>query len=90
VAQLIREFRYILQVGAEEIDMRVQELVWGSERWPERCRIHVTASHTRKAQRFYGATPRETVEQAVEYLLASNSNPAIPAEPPSGLRKPGN
>jgi hypothetical protein len=71
MANLIKEERYIFQVGTEENILRVQELIWGSEPWSARCRIQVPASHTREAKSFFGATPQEAVERAAKYLSSS-------------------
>lgn len=76
---LIKEHRFTFQIGAEEHVLRVQELVWGPERWPEQCRIHLEASHTREARHFYGGTPLETARKAAEYLTSYSSIPAISA-----------
>jgi phenylacetate-coenzyme A ligase PaaK-like adenylate-forming protein len=73
MANLIREERYILQMGTEEHILRVQELVLGAETWPERFRIKMPASHTREAKTFYGATSDEVVRRAVEFLSSSVS-----------------
>ena len=71
MATLIREERYILQIGAEEHILRVQEILSGAEDWPERFRIQVPASHTREAKRFYGATSQAVVGRAIEFLSSS-------------------
>jgi hypothetical protein len=64
----LREERYIVFVGAEEHDLRVQELVSGATVWPESFRIQVPASSTGDGQTFYGATAREAVTRAMQYL----------------------
>jgi len=71
MGNLIREERYVFQLGTEEHILRVEELIRGVERWPDRCRIRLAASHRRKAKTFYSATPREVVELATEYLSSS-------------------
>jgi hypothetical protein len=81
---LIREDRYIFQFASEEHVLRVQELIWGSEAWPGRCRILLPASHQREARRFYGATQGEVVEQATEYIAGSRSPSSHLPPPPTG------
>jgi phenylacetate-coenzyme A ligase PaaK-like adenylate-forming protein len=71
MASLIREDRYLLRIGAEEHILRVQELVWGSERWPEPFRVEICASGGHKAAKFYGTSAREVVEMAAEYLSSA-------------------
>lgn len=90
MANLITEYRYILQIGVEEVVLRVQELIWGAEPWPEKCRIQLPASPTRAAQKFYGANPREVVEKAVQYLEESESRASGTRMPSSQRRESKN
>lgn len=69
MATMTKEDRYVLRLGGVELELQVQELVWGSESWPERCRVALTARDGEKPVTFYGATGREAVERAAEYLL---------------------
>ena len=73
MANLIREERYIFQIGTEEHILRVQEIISGAEAWRERFRIQVAASHTREAKTFYGTTSQAVVRRAVEFLSSSVS-----------------
>jgi hypothetical protein len=77
MAELIKEERYLFFAGAKEHVLRVQQLLWGSTAWPERFRVHVHASYRRGAKNFYGATAREALERAMEYL----SSPVSEAGP---------
>jgi phenylacetate-coenzyme A ligase PaaK-like adenylate-forming protein len=70
---LIKEERYIYYLGMEPQVLRVEELISGSEQWPERFRALLAASHTREAKTIYGSTARETAERAVVYLSVSPS-----------------
>ena len=38
MATMIKEEKYMLYLGTEEHVLRVQELVWGLEPWPEKFR----------------------------------------------------
>ena len=68
MATMIREEKYILYLDTEEHVLRVQELVWGLEPWPEKFRALLPASRRWTATMVYGSSGREAVEQAMEYL----------------------
>ena len=68
MATMIKEERYILYVGTEEYVLRVQELLWGLEPWPERFRAQIPRSGDMNATTVYGSTGREVAERATEYL----------------------
>jgi hypothetical protein len=68
MATMIKEETYILYIGTEEYVLRVQELLWGLEPWPERFRVQIPASAERKATTVYGSTGRDAAERAMEYL----------------------
>jgi len=68
VARIIKEEKYILLIESKEYVLRVQELLWGLEPWPEKFRAQITASAERKATTVYGSTGREVAEQARKYL----------------------
>ena len=70
MTEMIKEERYIFLVGTTEHVLRVQELVWGSTAWPQKFRIEVPASFTRTGKKFYGATAREAIERATQYLTS--------------------
>ena len=68
MTDLLREERYILLVGTTEHVLRVQESIWASTAWPARFRIQVPTSSTREGKKIYGATAREALAAAVDYL----------------------
>lgn len=70
MATMIEEEKYILYIGTEEYVLGVQELLWGSEPWPERFRVQIPASAERKATTVYGSTGSEAAERATEYLTS--------------------
>jgi len=70
---MIKEEKYIVYIGTEEYELRVQELLWGSEPWPERFRAQIPASAERKATTLFGSTGREAAERATEYLSCYSS-----------------
>jgi hypothetical protein len=70
MASLIREERYIFQVETEADVLRVQEMVWGSDPWPEKFRVQVPASSEHGGKTFYGSTAQEAAERGVEYITS--------------------
>ena len=73
MGELIKEERYIFSQGPQEHVLRVQELLSGPVAWPERFCIHLPASHTQPAKKFYGTTAREAVDLAIEFLSSDSS-----------------
>jgi hypothetical protein len=68
---LIKEERYICYLDLEPHVLRIEELIIGSEQWPERFRIRLAASHSREAKTIYGSTAAEAAERAAAYLSIS-------------------
>jgi len=85
---LIRNESYSLYSGTERFELTVQELVWGLEPWPEKFRVQVPESNGRDATSVYGATSREAVEAAVEYLASAcvARSPLVPHPATKRLR----
>jgi hypothetical protein len=65
---MIKEEKCIVYIDTEDYVLRVQELLWGLEPWPEKFRAQITALAERKAARVYDSTGREVAERAMEYL----------------------
>lgn len=70
MATLVREERYIFTIGTESHVLRVQEMLWDAEPWPHKFRVHLPASHTRRAKDFYGETALIAAELVAEYLTS--------------------
>jgi len=68
---VIKEERYILQIGSYEHILRVQELLNGVAPWPDRFRVQLVASHAHPGKTIYAASAEETVMLAATYLAAS-------------------
>ena len=68
MATMINEEKYILYIGTEEHVLRVQELLWGLEPWPEKFRALLPASREWTATAVYGSSGREAAERAMEFL----------------------
>jgi hypothetical protein len=68
MATMIKEERYIVYISTEEYVLRVQELLWGLDAWPERFRVVLPASREWTATTMYASTGREAAERATEFL----------------------
>lgn len=68
MAELIREERYILNIGLEKHFLRVQELISAPTNWPHAFRIQLAASPARNARNFYGVTARAVLDLAAAHL----------------------
>jgi hypothetical protein len=77
MTMMIKEEKYILYLDTEEHVLRVQELVWGLEAWPEKFRALLPPSRRWTATMVYGSSGREAVERAMEYM-SLYSVPCIP------------
>lgn len=75
---LIRQERFVTSVGPVEHVLLVEEQIRGPEAWPERFRIQLCAVQDGSLHRIYGATSREVVERAIEYLYYSMPNEKEP------------
>lgn len=65
---IIKEERYIINIGNDEHMLRVEQLLWGVEAWPEQFRVLIPPSAERDGNTVYGSTAREVTERAMEYL----------------------
>jgi len=74
---VIKEERYILQIGCHEHVLRVQELLNGVAPWPDRFRVHLVASHSHPGKTIYAASAEETVKLAATYLAWSPDSLAL-------------
>lgn len=73
MAAMIKEERYIINIGNEAHVLHIEELLWGVAEWPEQFRAHIPPSEDRDANTVYGATAREVAERAMEYLSCFSS-----------------
>lgn len=74
MSTILKEERYLLYLNGNEHFLRVQELISGTEIWPERFRVQLAASSERESARFYGSTALEVVLRASSYLSSSPSD----------------
>jgi hypothetical protein len=68
MATMIREEKYVVYIDTEEHVLRVQELLFGLEAWPEKFRALLPASREWTATVVYGSSGREAAERATQYL----------------------
>jgi len=68
MATILKEHRYIVRIRDGEHVLRIQELISGTEEWPERIRVQLPASIHYRARTIYGITEKEVAEKAAAYL----------------------
>ena len=78
---VLKEHRYLVQIGAETLVLRIQELVDGTAGWGGRFRLQIPAGGGVDAQTIYGSTSEEVARLAVEtfkraYLKSDRSSPS--------------
>jgi hypothetical protein len=67
-ATVIREERYLVDIGAEQFVLRVQEEISGCAFWPGKFRVQIPGTQDRRLTTVYGATALEAVENAILHL----------------------
>jgi hypothetical protein len=65
---LLREHRFIVQIGTETVILRVEELVSGSPLWSGKFRLQIPASTTTEAKIIYGESEEEVARLGAEFL----------------------
>jgi hypothetical protein len=63
---VLKEHRYLVQIGAETHVLRIQELVDGTVGWGGRFRLQIPAGGGANAQTIYGSTGEEVARLAAE------------------------
>jgi len=63
---VLKEHRYLVQIGAETRVLRIQELVHGTAGWGGRFRLQIPAEGGADAQTIYGSTSEEVARLAAE------------------------
>jgi hypothetical protein len=66
---VVRESRYIVQIGTDKHLPRIEELVSGEELWGGRFRLHISANQNGAARTIYGSSELEVAVHAAEYLI---------------------
>jgi hypothetical protein len=68
VCVILKEHRYVVQVGAVRHMLRIEELVSGPALWRAKFRLHIPADPNSQAQTLYGASAEEVAELGADFL----------------------
>jgi hypothetical protein len=67
---ILKEHRYVVQVGPVSHVLRVQELVSGPAVWRDKFRLLIPADPTTQAKTIYGASAEQVAELGADFLGA--------------------
>ena len=78
MATILREERYVVRIGSDgdEHILLVQELVAGSEVWPNNFCLQLPAAANRPARIFYGQSANDVAREAADFLAGRLTNQA--------------
>jgi len=65
---LLKEHRYFANIGVETVTLRVEELLSGTEGWPDMFRLRIAAGLNNEARIFYGKTHDQVASDGAEFL----------------------
>jgi len=65
---ILKEHRYVVQVGAVNHVLRIEELISGPAVWGAKFRVNIPADLNSRAEIIYGATADEVAELAADFL----------------------
>ena len=65
---LLKEYRYVVQIGAETHVLRVEELVAGPAVWGGKFRLQILADEQRGAQLIYGTSADEVAQKGAAVM----------------------
>lgn len=65
---LLREYRYIVQIGSQSHVLRIEELVSGPVVWGDKFRVQIPPSTGREATTIHGTSADEVAEAAAQFL----------------------
>jgi hypothetical protein len=68
VCLILKEHRYVVQVGAVNHVLRIEELVSGPALWRAKFRLNIPADLNRQAEILYGASADEVAELGADFL----------------------
>jgi hypothetical protein len=68
VCVILKEHRYVVQVGAVGHVLRIEELVSGPAVWRAKFRLTIPADLNRQAEIIYGASAEEVAELGADFL----------------------
>lgn len=65
---LLKEHRYVVQIGDRKHILRVEELVSGEAIWTDKFRLQIPADLNRAAKTLYGAAASEVAKMGADFL----------------------
>ena len=65
---ILKEHRYVVQIGDRKHILRVEELVSGEAIWTDKFRLQIPADLNRQAKTLYGATASEVAKMGADFL----------------------
>jgi len=65
---VLKEHRYVVQVGTVSHVLRIEELVSGPALWRAKFRLNIPADLNRQAEILYGASADEVAELGADFL----------------------
>jgi hypothetical protein len=65
---ILKEHRYVVQVGPVSHVLRIQELVSGPAVWRDKFRLLIPADPTTQAKTIYGASAEQVAELGANFL----------------------
>jgi hypothetical protein len=65
---LLKEYRYVVQIGTEKHLLRVEELVAGPAVWNGKFRLQILADDERGAETIYGASADGVAQRGAEVM----------------------
>jgi len=67
VCVILKEHRYVVQVGPVSHVLRIEELVSGPAVWRDNFRLLIPADRNREAKTIYGASAEEVAELGADF-----------------------
>ena len=65
---ILKEHRYVVQVGAVNHVLRIEELVSGAALWRDKFRLQIPADLNTQAKTIYGASAEEVAELGADFF----------------------
>jgi hypothetical protein len=65
---ILKEHRYVVQVGAVNHVLRIEELVSGPAVWRDKFRLHIPADLKSEAKTIYGASAEQVAKLGADVL----------------------
>jgi hypothetical protein len=68
VCLILKEHRYVVEIGDQKYVFRIEELVSGKAIWKEKFRLHIPAESNRSAKTLYGASAAEVAKLGADFV----------------------